>query len=348
MRGRTPSLRGAAPLAGSVAIAWLVGMLSAVAPAAVAEGKVTVEKVEYKGWKNNIKLSNGQAELIVTLDVGPRILSYRLADGENVLKQYDDQLGQGGESTWMIRGGHRLWTSPEDTTRTYAPDNAPVAHQALPGGGVRVTPPPDGFGTQKEMDITLDAEGTGVTVVHRIKNVGTQATEVAIWALTVVKPGGVEIIPLAPKQPHPGGPANARGPEDFAPNLELILWPYFDFADPRWSFGQKFITLRQGKAGPTKLGLSHKVGWVGYLNGGTLFVKRFSYQPGQTYPDRGASYETFTNEDMLEMESLGPIGPLAPGATIEHTERWSLVGGVGAVSNEADIERLVVPRVPTR
>ncbi len=348
MRGSSPSLRRAAPIAGSAAIAWFLAVLPGAAPALAAEGKVTVQKVEYKGWKNNVKLSNGQAELIITLDVGPRILSYRLANGENVLKQYDDQLGKSGESTWMIRGGHRLWTSPEDTTRTYAPDNAPVACADLPGGGVRVTASPDGHGTQKEMDVTLDAEGSGVTIVHRIKNVATKPTEVAIWALTVMKPGGVEIIPLAPKQPHPGGPANAKGPEDFAPNLELILWPYFDFADPRWTFGQKFITLRQGNRGPTKIGLSHKVGWVAYLNGGTLFSKRFAFQPGQNYPDRGASYETFSNEDMLEMESLGPIGPLAPGVAIEHTERWNLADGLGDVQTEADIERLVVPKIPAR
>ncbi len=46
------------------------------------ERNVTVEKVEYQGWKNNLRLSNGDVELIVTLDIGPRILSYRLANGK--------------------------------------------------------------------------------------------------------------------------------------------------------------------------------------------------------------------------------------------------------------------------
>src|SRR6266700_1693345 len=79
---------------------------------AAEKGQVSVEKVEYKGWKNNLRLSNGEAELILTLDVGPRIISYKLASGKNVLKNFDDQIGKSGEKEWQIRGGHRLWVGP--------------------------------------------------------------------------------------------------------------------------------------------------------------------------------------------------------------------------------------------
>src|SRR5262245_52378847 len=91
-----------------------------------------MDVVPYKGWQKNLRLSNGDAELIVTLDVGPRVLSYRLKDGKNVFKEYDTQLGKTGEPDWQIRGGHRLWVGPEDLTRTYEPDNGPVKH--IPSG----------------------------------------------------------------------------------------------------------------------------------------------------------------------------------------------------------------------
>jgi hypothetical protein len=32
----------------------------------------------------------------------------------------------------------------------------------------------------------------------------------------------------------------------------------------------------------------------------------------------------FTNPHVLELETLGPLTKLAPGATVEHVERWSL------------------------
>src|SRR3972149_3315855 len=108
----------------------------------VSWGDTKVEKVEFKGWKNNLKLSNGTVELIATLEVGPRIIRYGFVGGENVLKEYADQLGKSGEQDWQIRGGHRLWHAPEAKPRTYFPDNDPVEGKELPGGGGRLVAPP--------------------------------------------------------------------------------------------------------------------------------------------------------------------------------------------------------------
>lgn len=314
--------------------------------AAARKGKLTVEKVEYKGWKNNLKIANGDAELIVTLDVGPRVISYRLADGKNVFAEFAPHLGKSGESTWMVRGGHRLWAAPEDPQRTYAPDNGPVAVTELGPGSVRLTPAPEtAFGLQKEMDITLDASGSRVTLVHRIRNVGKAPTDLAAWALSVMAGGGVEVIPLPPKRPHPGDPKNARSAADFGPDLALALWSYTDFTDSRFHFGSKAITLRQDPhKGATKLGLNHKMGWVGYLNAGTLFVKRFDFQEGKHYPDLGVNYETFSNQSMVEMESLGPLARLAPGEAVEHTERWELIAGVEDFKDEAELDARILSR----
>ncbi len=313
---------------------------------AADKGAVQVDTIEYKGWKNNVRLRNGDIELIATLDVGPRIISYRLREGKNVFKEYADQLGKSGEKDWQIRGGHRLWIGPEDRTRTYALDNGPVQFKEVEPGLVRLTPRADTeYGIQKEVDLKLPAHGSRVRVVHRLTNTGDKAARLAPWPVSVMAPGGIEIIPLPAKTPHPGSPKNARKAEDFGPNQVMVLWPYFDFKDPRWSFGNRYLTLRQDKRGPTKLGLAHRLGWVGYLNGGTLFVKRFRYEEGKTYPDRGCSYETFTNEDMLEMESLGPLVRLAPGAKVEMVEEWELFKEVPAFTDEAGIAKNVLARV---
>jgi hypothetical protein len=329
---------------------WCVLLFELVAIAQLStqadEGKITVEKVAYQGWQNNLRVSNGQAELILTLDVGPRIISYRLADGKNVFKNYPDQMGGSGEKEWMIRGGHRLWVGPEDLTRTYALDNRPIKYEET-NGTVRLIPPPDSeYGIQKEIDVSLSPSGSKVTVLHRLTNVGAEPTELAPWVLTVMGPGGIEIIPLPPKRPHPGPPKNARSPKDFAANQFMTIWPFFDFGDSRWHFGSRFITLHQDASkGPTKIGLAHQLGWVGYLNQGTLFVKRFGYEEGKTYPDNGVNFETFTNQDMLEMESLGPLTRLAPGKSVEHTEHWELINDIGPIRNERDIENNIVPKI---
>ncbi len=314
------------------------------ADTASEEGKITLEIVKYQGWENNLRLSNGEVELIVTLDVGPRILSYRSVQGENVLKQYSEQMGQAGEPDWMIRGGHRLWVSPEDPGRTYVPDNAQVPHEVLGPGQVRLIPPPEaGYGLQKEIELRLAPQGSGVEVLHRVRNVGAEPTELAIWALTVLKPGGLEIIPLPPKAPHPGGPESATI-EKYAPVQSFTTWTYTDFQDPRWTFGGKAILLRQDpNRGPTKLGMLHRTGAIGYFNEGTLFLKRFPYFEGQTYPDFGSNYETFTNEDMLEMETLSPLVKLAPGEAVEHVEHWNLITDLEALDDEEKLLETLLP-----
>jgi hypothetical protein len=307
-----------------------------------------VNVVEYRGWKNNLRLANADCELIVTLDVGPRVVSYRTTGGNNVLKNYDGMMGGTGESDWQIRGGHRFWLAPEDLTRTYFPDNRPLKWDALPGGeGARFVPPPETeYGVQKEMRLRLGTSGTKVEVSLVVTNIGSSATELAPWGPTVMAPGGIEIIPLPPKSPHPGHVRNAKTPADFGPNQELVLWPYFDFADPRWTFGTRYIFLRQDSTkGPTKIGLAHRVGWVAYLNAGNLFVKRFDYREGAVYPDRGTRYQTFSNEDMLEMETCGELVNLAPGRSAELTETWELYSNVPNVSNEAEADRILLPLV---
>ena len=51
---------------------------------------------------------------------------------------------------------------PEDTTRTYAPDNGPVAYKPLGPGHVRFTQAPDAaYGVRKEIDLKLEPKQAG-------------------------------------------------------------------------------------------------------------------------------------------------------------------------------------------
>jgi hypothetical protein len=303
--------------------------------------------VEYRGWKNNLLLTNGDVELIVTLEVGPRVIAYRRPGGFNVMKNYDSMMGGTNEAEWQIRGGHRFWLAPEDLTRTYFPDNRPVSWTQTGTHEVTITAPEEPeYGVQKTMILQLEPHGSRVSVTLTVTNTANSPTELAPWGPTVMAPGGVEIIPLPGKVNHPGHPKNANSPADFGPNQELILWPYFDFADTRWTFGKKYIFLRQDvNKGPTKIGLAHRMGWVGYLNSNTLFVKRFDYRDGAIYPDRGTRYQTFSNEDMLEMETVGELVTLAPGAQASLVEQWELHADVPAVVTEADVDKHVLPRL---
>ena len=278
---------------------------------------MNIEPVEFGGWANCLRIANDHAELIITLDVGPRIISYQhLPGGKNVLKTNAEEMGKTGEDHFVARGGHRFWVAPENEL-TYLPDNSPVTSEILPDG-VRLTCTTGPV--KKELTVTLAAETSAVTLAHRATNVGTAPLTLATWAITVMEPGGLEIIPRPPMGMHP---------RDLLPDRILVLWPYTDTSDDRWRWGRDFITLRQTAQGPpAKLGLPHRQGWVGYLTRRALFIKTMAYEEGAAYPDHGCNFETFTNAQMLEVETLSPLRTLAPGESVGHTEGWRLFGSL--------------------
>ncbi len=299
--------------------------------------KVEMQVVAFGGWRNNLLLSNGETEALVTLDVGPRILRYGPAGGtRNLLGVMEDQLGKSGESGWTIRGGHRLWTSPEDPARTYAMDNTPVQH-TIEGDKAVVIAPADPSQLERVMTVSLAATGTRLTIEHTVTNRGTIAQQISVWALTIMPRGGTGLIPLPEKVHHPEGAANPTA-EDFGPQFSMSLWSYFSFDDRRWSFGDQMIRVRQQEnVAATKIGLRLSEGWAGYVHDGFLFVKTVPHTKSAVYPDKGCNFECYTDSNILELETLSPLGALAPGASFIHTEHWAFFPvDKGAIENMSD------------
>lgn len=96
--------------------------------------------------------------------------------------------------------------------------------------------------------------------------------------------------------------------------------------DPRWTWGPDLIRLRQtSDGGPQKIGMWVEQGYAAYANHGNLFLKRFDGESPVAYEDMGCNFETFTREDMLEVESLGPSQCFSDGGHAEHFETWYLI-----------------------
>jgi hypothetical protein len=320
-------------LAAKIILALEVSMLSGSAA-------VKIEKTAYGGWPNCYRVSNGQVELIVTTDIGPRIMRWGFVGGQNMFKEFKDQLGKSGEKEWQLRGGHRIWVAPEMVRESYAPDNTPV-HAVVKGDLITLTEPVEsGIGFQKEMAIQMAPAGSSVTVYHRIRNHNKTAKRIAVWAMSMMAQGGTAITEFPPRGSHD---------QYLEPTNPLTMWAYTDFSDPRWKFMKKYVALKQDpkNSGAQKTGLYNKNTWAAYLLGSDLFVKRATAsQPAEAYPDFGCSYEMFTNDQFLEAETLGPLQSVGPQQQIEHIEHWTLHKNVRlpALSDDA-IDRIVVPLV---
>jgi hypothetical protein len=301
-----------------------------------------VDRFSYRGWNNAYKLSNGVVDLIVTADVGPRILFYGFRNGENQLYEVDADAGKAGSCEFRLYGGHRLWVSPE-VERTYYPDNKPVEVSSR-GNATRFTPhcedSPPGTHLQKELEIELPATSSQVKITHRIRNDNAHSTILAPWSPTMMRPGGRAILPLAPR--------TAMDKDHYLPVGAFGIWSFTDFADPRWVLGTSYIQLRhlahpRGRFKEQMGGIYNSAGWGAYFSKGDLFVKRAAVIEGARYPDFGCNFEVFTNPDFLELETLGPLVELQPGEIVEHVEHWWLYAGVPSGEGDEWIDAAVVP-----
>ncbi len=298
--------------------------------------EVEIKKVPYGGWDKCIQISNDIVDLIVTADIGPRIIRYGFIGQENEMCEVLSTMGLKGGSDWRIYGGHRLWHSPEDKQRTYEPDNSPVSWEEISNGIKTIQDVEPSTKIRKEMEITLSPENSGVKVLHRLTNAGLSPVELSVWSLSALAAGGMEIVPQTKKD------------TGLLPNRLLVLWPYTKLNDTRLTCGDKFIILRQDTniIHPVKFGTSNENGWAAHFNHDHLFVKYHTHMENARYPDFGASYETYANDFMLEMETLSPLTLLEPNAHAEHYEKWELFDNVPMPSDDEDeIEKALKDRV---
>lgn len=300
---------------------------------------IKIEKVTYSVWGNCLKLSNDESELYVTLDFGPRIIRFSIKGHENMFYENTDksnhQYGKqfevyGKNDGWYIYGGHRLWTSPEEMPRSYYPDNDKVDYDILTNDTVRFTPPQQKWNMlQLAIEVKMTNENK-VYVKHFITNKSAWPVELAPWALTVLSQNGLEVISQPNKE------------TGLLSNRTIAVWPYTKMNDERLYWGEKFITLKQNPSidRALKIGINNEKGYAAFFNHGDLFIKRHTTVDGGNYPDGGVSFETYTNNDIIEMETLGQLKKLKPEETVTHEEIWQLIKDVKRPSdNEDDIEK---------
>jgi len=282
-----------------------------------------VERIRYLDLPNCIRLSNGEVEVIVSTDVGPRILHYSLVGGENIFGLHADAEVETALGRFKPYGGHRLWVAPENMPNSYAPDNSPIEYEFNEArNSIRLKQAVENVTkTQKEIIVTLNEMGSGVSINHKITNCGAETIEIAAWALTIMRGGGEALIP--------NEPFAAYDAETLLPIRNLTLWSYTDLSDSRWQFDKDFIRLRVDgeKSEPQKIGVLNKQGWAAYQFQNLQFIKQFDSIENVVYPDMNSNTELYTAGDFIEIESLAPLKKVKPNQSTKHIEHWELKKG---------------------
>lgn len=279
---------------------------------------------KYSTFGRCVCIGNGKMELYVTIDRGPRIIKCNLVGKDNMMFNdpsfsiHHDEPNLkdmfGADAVWNIYGGHRFWVSPEKHPETYYPDNEPVEYTADGNIFTFYAPKQIFTGWQETVTVTVDPKAARVAVRHVLTNMSERAKTGAIWGLNVTDKGGKAFTAMA---------AEDTG---LLANRVLMMWPYNDMTDKRFTMNDELIGVSQSvkAAKPFKIGLNNTAGKSVLLNHGTAMVIAADYLPGAVYPDNGCSVEMYSCKDFLEVETLSPLYELEPGESCEHTEYWEL------------------------
>ena len=280
-----------------------------------------LKEIDFENYGKCVQLSNGVIDLVVTIDCGPRIVRFGFIGNENILYNdldrkfkvqnefMDDYYSEG--AACYFYGGHRLWLAPERMPESYFPDNDPVIYALLPDG---VT-----FSSAKQknndVQIVMGDNTSDVMLVHSVKNFSKERQMLSLWPITMVRGGGLEIIPQN----------RADEDDELLPNRVLTFWPYTNPRDERLYVGNRFLTLRHDPSNgrPLKLGTNNTLGWAAYVDRTYTLIKHFVYSDA-AYPDYGSSFETYCNGDYLSMETMSPLYQIEAGGALRHVENLSL------------------------
>ena len=287
-----------------------------------------METIQYHGH-DCVSLSNGIIRLLVTRLIGPRILSFGFEGGANLFASLPDfTTDRPGMGTFHFHGGHRLWHSPEDPSRTYMPDNLPLEITTTDKGLLVTQPTEPHTGLQKSLEICLIEDSARVTITHRLTNYGTADSSLAPWAITMFATGGTAILPQSKRE------------TGVLPNRSLTLWPYTNISNPNVVWGDDLILVHAKMPTAFKIGFPNPRGWLAYWLDGTLFVKHAEFDPEARYYDFGSSSECYCNGQFLELETLAPIRSIKAGETATHIETWELHKGIEYPRDERDAQAI--------
>ena len=259
-------------------------------------------------------LRHNDIELAVALDYGIRILHLSLCGMDNLLYEQPEDLSDhlSTPDGWRIYGGHRYWIAPE-SEKSYHPDNTAVSYTLTQDGVVLTQEEDPWLGLQKQLHIRFCDDGS-VLLEHSAKNVTSEEIRCASWGVNTFAGGGNAEIWFD------GGTPGCYNPERV-----LSIWSNSCLTDPRVTFtADRIFAAHMPVETSYKIGIFSRSGLAKLQNKGQQFTLMFEAQADGTYPDNGCNFELFMDRNVMELEALGQLSVVKPGASCRHWERWYL------------------------
>jgi len=287
--------------------------------------RVTIERVNYRGWPGAIVMSNGRVNAVVVPSVG-RVMQFGFAGEERIFWENPELGGRGAlngdwaATEWVNLGGDKAWPSPEADWSKWTHRKGwrpPAAFDGLPcgatveaDGSVLLTSEVDpAYGIRVMRRVRLHPRNAVMTIQTVFEKIAGEPVKAGVWVITQLRePVGVYVpFPAASVFGAQGWMSLGKG------------------TPPSLRVQQGLLSLTRDRSAPYKIGSdSGALLWIG--QSASLLIDS-SREEGSEYPDKGSSVEIYTSADPLayiEMETLGPLATLKPGDRIERSNRYTL------------------------
>jgi hypothetical protein len=301
-----------------------------------------VSRVDFFGYKDCLRLANDTTRVVLCHQAGGRVLEYSL-HGKNAI--WLDPQQQGWELANGAAGidlcGGRFDIGPEMIVpRRPALWAGRWTAEAIGPRAARLTSAADeATGVQLVREFTLDAVGSRLQCTQTIRNVSQRTKAWCHWSRTLAVGGGIAIVPLTPHGRFPNG---------------YVMYEERNLINPRPT--DPNIRERDGfleVLGPPKfrkLGMDSQAGWFAYLMpNDLLFVKRYKVYPDKLYGEvAGLTISIWYDRNVrCELEPIGPLEHLEPGAAASFTEEWQLEPFTfPAAGQSVDLQRVAAAAKP--
>jgi hypothetical protein len=276
--------------------------------------------VDFAGYRGCVKLENDMTVVILGPHAGGRILSYTLHEKEALFRNtaQDGWVSSADASPVNVSAG-RFDIGPEHTIPKH-PNlwRGPWQIEITGPRQARMTSvADDATGVQLVRDFVLGKDDTQLSVTQTIHNISDETQHWCHWGRTLAQGHGICLIPLTP---------HSRFPKNYVmygPGSVINFRP----DDPNLRTRDGFLEII-GPPEHAKLGMDSHAGWFAYLmRNDVLFVKRYKTYPDRAYSEMAALTISiwYKDEEVCELEPIGPKENIAPGQSASFTEDWWLL-----------------------
>jgi hypothetical protein len=307
---------------------WLILILVAwLSP--VANAEVSVSRVEYHGWKDAWRISNGACELVVVPQVN-RVMSFALKDAPSALWNNPPLAGQvqlADDHQWHNFGGDKVWPTQQDWWERYTDrkgwpppytfDAAPATAEQIANGVRTTTQKSPDFGTRTVREFVMDDTRPLVLVRQWFDKEDGKTVTMSAWNVMQVRKPDYAILPSGKE--IDGQPYKNLGQPIVAGTLKVHA---------------TVVSIRNDAQKPMKIGAvldpaGKQEDWVGAVHGGQLVLESRALHAAGNYPDGGSPAQIYTaparDGSYVECEMLSPMTELQAGQKLRDDMVWQLI-----------------------